>query len=292
MKKFIFILSFTFMMFLGINNVKATDIDFADVKDDLLRGNPVEVTASDTLTFQGETWIGNDGRITLTSGKATLQYTNSYVNITLDGDASINKGKQFILQLDLGSSNILPVKLIINSDMTLNIDGSLAIPSGSKGVLVNNGTVNINGNLEVRSNGTYESTGQTNLYGNLAFYRTDNNIGNIKIMMYENGNVYSQSEIKDNLVIGEKNTDNYIWEITNNDKKYTSITANLDSNFIYGYTLAKQTINDPMIDDKNDNSNNIENPQTSDNILIYVALAIIAVLGIITTLVFVKKEFK
>ena len=280
------------MMFLGINNVKATDIDFADVKDDLLRGNPVEVTASDTLTFQGETWIGNDGRITLTSGKATLQYTNSYVNITLDGDASINKGKQFILQLDLGSSNILPVKLIINSDMTLNIDGSLAIPSGSKGVLVNNGTVNINGNLEVRSNGTYESTGQTNLYGNLAFYRTDNNIGNIKIMMYENGNVYSQSEIKDNLVIGEKNTDNYIWEITNNDKKYTSITANLDSNFIYGYTLAKQTINDPMIDDKNDNSNNIENPQTSDNILIYVALAIIAVLGIITTLVFVKKEFK
>ena len=292
MKKFIFILSFTFMMFLGINNVKATDIDFADVKDDLLRGNPVEVTASDTLTFQGETWIGNDGRITLTSGKATLQYTNSYVNITLDGDASINKGKQFILQLDLGSSNILPVKLIINSDMTLNIDGSLAIPSGSKGILVNNGTVNINGNLEVRSNGTYESTGQTNLYGNLAFYRTDNNIGNIKIMMYENGNVYSQSEIKDNLVIGEKNTDNYIWEITNNDKKYTSITANLDSNFIYGYTLAKQTINDPMIDDKNDNSNNIENPQTSDNILIYVALAIIAVLGIITTLVFVKKEFK
>ncbi len=292
MKKFIFILSFTFMMFLGINNVKATDIDFADVKDDLLRGNPVEVTASDTLTFQGETWIGNDGRITLTSGKATLQYTNSYVNITLDGDASINKGKQFILQLDLGSSNILPVKLIINSDMTLNIDGSLAIPSGSKGVLVNNGTVNINGNLEVRSNGTYESTGQTNLYGNLAFYRTDNNIGNIKIMMYENGNVYSQSEIKDNLVIGEKNTDNYIWEITNNDKKYTSITANLDSNFIYGYTLAKQTVNDPMIDDKNDNSNNIENPQTSDNILIYVALAIIAVLGIITTLVFVKKEFK
>ena len=292
MKKFIFILSFTFMMFLGINNVKATDIDFADVKDDLLRGNPVEVTASDTLTFQGETWIGNDGRITLTSGKATLQYTNSYVNITLDGDASINKGKQFILQLDLGSSNILPVKLIINSDMTLNIDGSLAIPSGSKGILVNNGTVNINGNLEVRSNGTYESTGQTNLYGNLAFYRTDNNIGNIKIMMYENGNVYSQSEIKDNLVIGEKNTDNYIWEITNNDKKYTSITANLDSNFTYGYTLAKQTINDPMIDDKNDNSNNIENPQTSDNILIYVALAIIAVLGIITTLVFVKKEFK
>lgn len=292
MKKFIFILSFTFMMFLGINNVKATDIDFADVKDDLLRGNPVGVTASDTLTFQGETWIGNDGRITLTSGKATLQYTNSYVNITLDGDASINKGKQFILQLDLGSSNILPVKLIINSDMTLNIDGSLAIPSGSKGILANNGTVNINGNLEVRSNGTYESTGQTNLYGNLAFYRTDNNIGNIKIMMYENGNVYSQSEIKDNLVIGEKNTDNYIWEITNNDKKYTSITANLDSNFIYGYTLAKQTINDPMIDDKNDNSNNIENPQTSDNILIYVALAIIAVLGIITTLVFVKKEFK
>lgn len=292
MKKFIFILSFTFMMFLGINNVKATDIDFADVKDDLLRGNPVEVTASDTLTFQGETWIGNDGRITLTSGKATLQYTNSYVNITLDGDASINKGKQFILQLDLGSSNILPVKLIINSDMTLNIDGSLAIPSGSKGILVNNGTVNINGNLEVRSNGTYESTGQTNLYGNLAVYRTDNNIGNIKIMMYENGNVYSQSEIKDNLVIGEKNTDNYIWEITNNDKKYTSITANLDSNFTYGYTLAKQTINNPMIDDKNDNSNNIENPQTSDNILIYVALAIIAVLGIITVLVFVKKEFK
>ena len=292
MKKFIFILSFTFMMFLGINNVKATDIDFADVKDDLLRGNPVEVTASDTLTFQGETWIGNDGRITLTSGKATLQYTNSYVNITLDGDASINKGKQFILQLDLGSSNILPVKLIINSDMTLNIDGSLAIPSGSKGILVNNGTVNINGNLEVRSNGTYESTGQTNLYGNLAFYRTDNNIGNIKITMYENGNVYSQSEIKDNLVIGEKNTDNYIWEITNNDKKYTSITANLDSNFTYGYTLAKQTINDPMIDDKNDNSNNIENPQTSDNILIYVALAIIAVLGIIMALVFVKKEFK
>ncbi len=292
MKKFIFILSFTFMMFLGINNVKATDIDFADVKDDLLRGNPVEVTASDTLTFQGETWIGNDGRITLTSGKATLQYTNSYVNITLDGDASINKGKQFILQLDLGSSNILPVKLIINSDMTLNIDGSLAIPSGSKGILVNNGTVNINGNLEVRSNGTYESTGQTNLYGNLAFYRTDNNIGNIKITMYENGNVYSQSEIKDNLVIGEKNTDNYIWEITNNDKKYTSITANLDSNFTYGYTLAKQTINDPMIDDKNDNSNNIENPQTSDNILIYVALAIIAVLGIIATVVFVKKEFK
>ena len=280
------------MMFLGINNVKATDIDFADVKDDLLRGNPVEVTASDTLTFQGETWIGNDGRITLTSGKATLQYTNSYVNISLDGDASINKGKQFILQLDLGSSNILPVKLIINSDMTLNIDGSLAIPSGSKGILANNGTVNINGNLEVRSNGTYESTGQTNLYGNLAVYRTDNNIGNIKITMYENGNVYSQSEIKDNLVIGEKNTDNYIWEITNNDKKYTSITANLDSNFTYGYTLAKQTINDPMIDDKNDNSNNIENPQTSDNILIYVALAIIAVLGIITTLVFVKKEFK
>ena len=295
-KKIVLGFALAFATFMTLGSVKAADIDFSTIQGDLLGGTPVEITAADTLTFNGETWIGQNGRIALNSGKATLQYDSTYVNITLDGSAVIKSGKQFIMQLDLGGGTILPVKLTVNNGSALNIDGTLAIPTKSNGTLINNGSVNINGNLEIRNEGVYEGTGVTNLYGNLAVYGSTGANLKANVNMFEGANVYADSDISSKLVIAETNTDEYTWDFTENNKVYTSVTAGLNDNFAYGYTLMQNKVETPVVsepvdNDKTEAKEEIKNPETADNILVYVALLLGASVVTAGTSMYIKKRF-
>lgn len=290
MKKRFLTLFGAFMLFLFASTFKvsAADMDFADIQTDLMGGQEIKITSDDTLTFSGETWIGEDGRITLNSGDVVLKLENGTVNITVNGEASVNALKQFIMQIDTGSAK-LPIKLIIPTDSTVNIDGTLAIPTGTNGVLENEGTVNINGNMEIRSAGVYSSTGVTNLYGNLAIYgEVTNNLGNSKINLFDKGNIYSASDASTNIVIGEKDTNEYVWEVVTNDKKYTSVTSGLDENFDFGYVLSKKVIQSNVPDDT-EKVDEEENPKTSDNIIIYACLLSLSLVGVISAVCFRKK---
>ena len=76
MKKFrngILTLSFAFIMVmaLGVVNVNAADYDLATEMGNLLAGNPLTLTAEDSLSYNNEVWFGANGRFTINSGEVT-----------------------------------------------------------------------------------------------------------------------------------------------------------------------------------------------------------------------------
>ena len=183
------------------------------------------------------------------------------------------------------------IKLTVNETSTLNVDGTLAIPSGTEGILVNNGTINVNGALEIRNNGSYQSTGTTNVYGNLAVYgSTGTNLGDSIVTLYDGGNIYSEGvDIMANILIGE---DADSFEVVDNTKSYVSITDSLTSDFDYGYTLeAKEVEEIPVVDPDDENVDEVtpptvetvENPETSDGVLILLSLTAVGFLGVALT---------
>ena len=295
LKKGLSILTFAFVMLISLSvvNVNAAEIKLEDKLAEFRGGTALTITKDDTLTYDGETWIGENGRISLISGDVTLKYENNVVNITTNDSVSVvNGGKQFIMQIDIGS--ILPVKLTNSKGSTLNVEGTLAIPAGSKGVLVNEGTVNVYGNLEIRSSGTYTSTGTTNVYGNVAVLAgadTSANIGDSIFTLYENGNIYSEKEdISSNIVNGLEDT----YEIVSNDKHYVgNTTTPLDRDCEYGYTLqAKEVEEVPVVPGEDENvsdnpkeevSEEVANPETSDGILLFLGLTVVGIAGVALT---------
>lgn len=296
LKKGLSILTFAFVMVISLSvvNVNAAEIKLEDKLTELESGTALTITKDDTLTFTGETWIGENGRISLVSGDVTLKYENNVVNITTNNTVSVvNGGKQFIMQIDKGSG-ILPVKLTNSENSTLNVEGTLAIPAGSKGVLINEGTVNVYGNLEIRSSGTYTSTGTTNVYGNVAVLAdadTSGNIGDSIFTLYKNGNIYSEKEdISSNIVNGLEDT----YEIVSNDKHYVGNTTKpLDRDCEYGYTLqAKEVEEVPVVPGEDENvsdnpkeevSEEVANPETSDGILLFLGLTVVGIAGVALT---------
>lgn len=291
LKKGLSILTFAFVMVISLSvvNVNAEEIKLEDKLDKLEDGTALTITKDDTLTYVGETWIGENGRISLVSGDVTLKYENNVVNITTNNTVSVvNGGKQFIMQIDTGSG-ILPVKLTNSENSTLYVEGTLAIPAGSKGVLINEGTVNVYGNLEIRSSGTYTSTGTTNVYGNVAVLAgadTSANIGDSIFTLYENGNIYSE---KEDISLNVANGLGDAYEIVSNNKHYVgNTTTPNEADCEYGYTLqAKEVEEVPVVPGEDETAQNNpteevkneENPETSDGILLFLGLTVVGIAG-------------
>ena len=296
LKKGLSILTFAFVMVISLSvvNVNAEEIKLEDKLTEFLGGTALTITKDDTLTYDGETWIGVNGRISLVSGDVTLKYENNVVNITTNNTESIvNGGKQFIMQIDTGS-DILTVKLTNSKGSTLNVEGTLAIPKGSKGVLINEGTVNVYGNLEIRSSGTYTSTGTTKVYGNVAVLAgadTSGNIGNSIFTLYENGNIYSE---KEDISLNVANGLGDAYEIVSNNKHYVgNTTTPVKADCEYGYTLqAKEVEEVPVVPGEDENvsdnlkeevSEEVANPETSDGILLFLGLTVVGIAGVALT---------
>ena len=295
LKKGLSILTFAFVMVISLSvvNVNAAEIKLEDKLTELKGGTALTITKDDTLTFAGETWIGENGRISLVSGDVTLKYENNVVNITTNNTVSVvNGGKQFIMQIDTGS-DILPVKLTNSENSTLNVEGTLAIPAGSKGVLINEGTVNVYGNLEIRSSGTYTSTGTTKVYGNVAVLagaNTSGNIGNSIFTLYEDGNIYSE---KEDISLNVANGLGDAYEIVSNNKHYVGNTTKpVEADCEYGYTLQAKEVEEVPVtpgedetaqNNPTDEVKNEENPETSDGIALFLGLTIVGFAGVALT---------
>ena len=287
LKKGLSILTLAFVMVISLSvvNVNAAEIKLEDKFDEFLGGTALTITKDDTLTYAGETWIGENGRISLISGDVTLKYENNVVNITTNDSVSIvNGGKQFIMQIEKGDA-ILPVKLTNSKGSTLNVEGTLAIPAGSKGVLINEGTVNVYGNLEIRSSGTYTSTGTTNVYGNVAVLagaNTSGNIGNSIFTLYKNGNIYSE---KEDISLNVANGLGDAYEI--------NTTTPNEADCEYGYTLQAKEVEEVPVtpgEDETTQNNPTEevkneevNPETSDGILLFLGLTVVGFAGVALT---------
>lgn len=296
LKKGLSILTFAFVMVISLSvvNVNAEEIKLEDKLTELKGGTALTITKDDTLTFAGETWIGENGRISLVSGDVTLKYENNVVNITTNNTVSVvNGGKQFIMQIDTGRG-ILPVKLTNSENSTLTVEGTLAIPAGTKGVLINEGIVNVYGNLEIRSSGTYTSTGTTNVYGNVAVLAgadTSANIGDSIFTLYENGNIYSE---KEDISLNVANGLGDAYEIVSNNKHYVGNTTTPNEvDCEYGYTLqAKEVEEVPVVPGEDENvsdnpkeevSEEVANPETSDGILLFLGLTVVGIAGVALT---------
>ena len=296
LKKGLSILTFAFVMVISLSvvNVNAAEIRLEDKLTELEGGTALTITKDDTLTFAGETWIGENGRISLVSGDVTLKYENNVVNITTNNTVSVvNGGKQFIMQIDTGR-DILPVKLTNSENSTLTVKGTLAIPAGTKGVLINEGIVNVYGNLEIRSSGTYTSTGTTNVYGNVAVLagaNTSGNIGNSIFTLYEDGNIYSE---KEDISLNVANGLGDAYEIVSNNKHYVGNTTTPNEvDCEYGYTLqAKEVEEVPVVPGEDENvsdnpkeevSEEVANPETSDGILLFLGLTVVGIAGVALT---------
>ena len=305
------LMAFIMVMLVCTMNVSA--VAFEDIMSDVMDADGYTVNAGDEITFAGETWIGPDGRITIDSGSARvlLDVATQRFTIDLDGEATINAGKEFIMQLayDPGTGQTsYAVTLNVLENSTLNVIGSLAIPSGTEGLLTNAGTLNVSGNLEVRNDGTLTSTGVFDLTGNLAVY--GDGLGTSVVNVYDGANVYSQVDLAGNLTIAEQNTtEGYSWNLVDNTKEYTSITDSVGTvTFAYGYTLDEledtptvpedpveepdepTTPTDPVEEPTEPSEPVIENPSTLDNISVFMILGAISVIGLTVATVVLKKK--
>ncbi len=285
---------FAFVLVMFAVTVKVSAKEFSEIVQDVMSPDGYTINADDEeITFNNEEWIGPNGRITINSGSVTLLLDNyGRINITINGEATINTGKQFIMQLEINSDNgtvTYPVTLTVTDTSTLNVLGNLAIPSGTQGVLVNAGTINVSGKLEIRANGKLESTGAINLNGNLVVYGdTTDSIGTSKINVLENGNVYSQVDLKDNLIIAAAEVEGFTWNVVDNTKEYTSFTEAVGTvTFAYGYKLLSE---ENQVTEPTEPTEDVENPSTLDNVQLFVGLGILSVVGLATTTVVLKKR--
>lgn len=310
MKKFrngILTLSFAFIMVMavGVVNVNAAEYNLDDIKGDLIAGNPLTLTAEDTLNYNGEVWVGANGRLTVNSGTLTIKYddagtpgldaTNAAddtVLFTVDGSVNLNSGKQFIVQIELDGHK-LPVNFTINDGSNLSVYGTLALPSGANSVLVNYGTVNVHesGVIEMRDRANlYQGPGKLNIMGKLVLYgNSGSNIGEQKIDLHYQGQIYSEADIYDNIVKGSLDTDYFTYDIVELENKYyDSITATVGNReFPYAYTLSLNQVSDiPVVDEEptipeevTEEVSNEENPETSDGILLFLGLTVVGFAG-------------
>ena len=317
------LMAFIMVMLVCTMNVSAKA--FEDIISDLMAADGYTINATDeALTYGGEDWIGPNGRITIDSGSATVLLDDGRFTITLNGEATINTGKQFIMQLEFNPGTgvtTYPVTLNIPEESTLNVLGNLAIPSGSEGLLNNAGTLNVSGKLEVRNDGTLTSTGAFNLTGNLAVY--GDGLGTSVVNVFEDANVYSQVDLASNITIAEQNTtEGFTWNVVDNSKEYTSFTDSVGTvTFAYGYTLdliedtptvpedpveepdepttptdpveepdEPTTPTDPVEEPTQPSEPVIENPSTLDNISVFMILGAISVIGLTVATVVLKKK--
>lgn len=317
-KRGLLTLSFTFVMVMamGVVNVNAADYSLEDELDNLKSGTPLTLTSQDTLTYNGEQWIGKEGRLTVTYGDLSIKYDDAgtpgsdatniqddTVLFTVDGSVILNTGKQFIVQVKLQvkleeelKDIKLPVNFTINEGSYLGVYGTLAMPSGTNSVLVNNGSINITqpGAIELRDRANiYQGNGNMMVYGKLAIYgNSGSNIGEQVINLYENGFVYSEADVTDNINVGNVNMDGYKYTMSNSENNvYESVTATIGSReFPYAYTVTSEKITDvvPVTPDEDTTTEettteNVKNPETSDGILLFLGLTVVGFAGVALT---------
>ena len=311
LKKGLFTLSFTFVMVmaLGVVNVNAQEYNLMDEMSNLMAGNPLEINVGDTLTYGDEEWVGRNGRLNVTSGTLTITYndggtpgmtviTDDMVNFTVDGITVVNPDKRFIVQADLSSvypDVIIPINLTVNEGAQLYVNGRLAMPSGANSVLVNNGTVNVSeaGTMELRDRANiYQGDGELLVFGKLAMYgNSGSNINDHTIKLYAPGVVYSAFDIVDNIVVGNMSSEYIQFSLIEaEDKSYESTSDNVGlQEFSYAYTVISEQIKDfpevpvtPEEDtttEEGTSTENVENPETSDGILLFLGLTVVGFAG-------------
>ena len=292
LKKQLSILTFAFVMVISLSviNVNAKDYNFEEIQSDFLSGTEYTLTAEDNLIFWDETLIGKDGRATIgEGGTATLKYENNVVNATFNGNATINEGSTFFQYVDMIVTKI-PINLTISENSILEIYGTLVVPTANGGsTLINNGTIHVNGTgaLELRGSAKYQGTGELIVFSNLAVYGSSgNNIGNAKISLSEGGNIYSEADISENIVPYKAIDDSKDYEIIDNENNnYTSVSDGLISEFPYAYAVKAKEVEEISVTPEEDitNTNNtveeVENPETSDGVLIFLSLTVIGFAG-------------
>ena len=315
LKKGLFTLSFTFVMVmaLGVVNVNAQEYNLMDEMSNLMAGNPLEINVGDTLTYGDEEWVGRNGRLNVTSGTLTITYndggtpgmtviTDDMVNFTVDGITVVNPDKRFIVQADLSSvypDVIIPINLTVNEGAQLYVNGRLAMPSGANSVLVNNGTVNVSeaGTMELRDRANiYQGDGELLVFGKLAMYgNSGSNINDHTIKLYAPGVVYSAFDIVDNIVVGNMSSEYIQFSLIEaEDKSYESTTDIVGlQEFNYAYTVISEQIKDfpevpvtPEEDtttEEGTSTENVENPETSDGIALFLGLTIVGFAGVALT---------
>ncbi len=267
----------------GIDSVNAKEYTEADFMD--LITNSTEITSADTLTVSGSTYIGADGSFTINDGSVTFSLDTSTgtnrILMTVDGDVVLNENEKFFvkipdaLEATATGANIEGFSLLVNKDSVFDIDGTVIIPNVGNGKFTNNGTVNVNGAVELRSLGNYTSTGTTNVFGKFVAYGIDgtNLDKGVKFTLNNTGAVYSDFEISlDNFVSA---TDGMkVAEATVKDYDSVTdsvVTASGNNTFKYGYELTKVEDTTPtQPTEDNDKTpvedEKVENPQTFDGI--------------------------
>ena len=315
--------AFIMVMVLGVVNVNAADYDLATEMASLQAGNPLEINVGDTLTYGDEEWIGRNGRLNVTSGTLTITYndggtpitaedyanpeiidekiTDDMVNFTVDGITVVNPDKRFIVQADLSSvypDVIIPINLTVNEGAQLYVNGRLAMPRGANSVLVNNGTVNVSeaGTMELRDRANiYQGDGELLVFGKLAIYgNSGSNINDHTIKLYAPGVVYSAFDIVDNIVVGNMSSEYIQFSLIEaEDKSYESTTDIVGlQEFNYAYTVISEQIKDfpevPVNPDdttaeEGTSTENVENPETSDGIALFLGLTIVGFAGVALT---------
>lgn len=267
----------------GIDSVNAKEYTEADFMD--LITNSTEITSADTLTVSGSTYIGADGSFTINDGSVTFSLDTSTgtnrILMTVDGDVVLNENEKFFvkipdaLEATATGANIEGFSLLVNKDSVFDIDGTVIIPNVGNGKFTNNGTVNVNGAVELRSLGNYTSTGTTNVFGKFVAYGIDgtNLDRGVKFTLNNTGAVYSDFEISlDNFVSA---TDGMkVAEATVKDYDSVTdsvVTASGNNTFKYGYELTKVEDTTPtQPTEDNDKTpvedEKVENPQTFDGI--------------------------
>ena len=267
----------------GIDSVNAKEYTEADFMD--LITNSTEITSADTLTVSGSTYIGTDGSFTINDGSVTFSLDTSTgtnrILMTVDGDVVLNENEKFFvkipdaLEATATGANIEGFSLLVNKDSVFDIDGTVIIPNVGNGKFTNNGTVNVNGAVELRSLGNYTSTGTTNVFGKFVAYGIDgtNLDKGVKFTLNNTGAVYSDFEISlDNFVSA---TDGMkVAEATVKDYDSVTdsvVTASGNNTFKYGYELTKVEDTTPtQPTEDNDKTpvedEKVENPQTFDGI--------------------------
>ena len=257
-----------------LSGAKAADYG-DEIIPDMLGGTPKEFVAGDTFTAMGYNLIGENGYINITEGKVIAAINGNSVTMTVDGIAETTHMKNLMF-VTYNTQN-MPINMVVTEGSTFNLKGNMALTTGTPTTFTNNGTVNIIGSLEVRSASTYTGTGTTNLYGNLAVYGDNGLQANVNV--FENAYVYANSDVASKLAIGQANTDEYTYSLGENDKKYTSISPDVTSDFAYGYVLVKTPVSTTEPEEttpaEDTTTEEITNPKTADPILL-ITLALLA----------------
>ncbi len=271
------------------------------------------------------------GTITLNGGNINTDVLGSLINsdkVYLEGNGSaVVYADNIVLNDDEfngiifnGNNGIVKGNATLNQDLdipdgtvlTVEEDASLTIPSNvtmiNNGNIVNNGTINNTGNF--KNNGEIESTD-----GNIISSTEIENVnGEVKIILYNitikvgtGGSIdpsidftvrYGENKtfnilpdkgykIKSVIVNDMDKTD----EIINNELTLLNIiedtTINVEFEKLPDVSSKIYSIDSDII-----GSDTIENPETHDNILLYVGLGLVSIIGLILVIIYFKKVFK